>query len=112
LQYLILIFDNFVHFVHNNRIMNYTSISVKDTRNNLADIIDRAFLGGERFLVTKFNKPKVVITSFKDSQFINNKEKINNILAKYEGIWKDREDIPDTKKWTENLRLNNETREI
>ena len=104
------IFDNFVKFVHNNYIMNYTSISVKDTRENLADIIDRAFIGGERFLVTKFNKPKVIISSFKDSQPINNKKDINKVLSEYEGIWKDRRDIADTNKWVENLRSKNETR--
>ena len=103
-------FDNFVNFVHNKDIMNYTSISVKDTRENLADIIDRAFIGGERFLVTKFNKPKVIISSFKDSAIANNKKEINQVLSQYQGIWKDRKDITDTKKWVRNLRLKNETR--
>ena len=42
--------------------MNVISISVRETRNRLAEVIERAAAGRDVFVVTKFGKPKVVIT--------------------------------------------------
>ncbi|MFH1235441.1 MAG: type II toxin-antitoxin system Phd/YefM family antitoxin [Parcubacteria group bacterium] len=42
--------------------MHTTVISIKDARNRFAELIERASLTGETFIVTKFNKPRAVIT--------------------------------------------------
>jgi len=37
-------------------------ISIKDARNQFADLINRASLTGETFVITKFNKPRALIS--------------------------------------------------
>lgn len=42
--------------------MRTTAISIKDARNRFAELIERASLTGETFIVTKFDKPRAMIT--------------------------------------------------
>lgn len=81
--------------------MDYTSISIKDTRDNLADIIDRVAIAGESFLVTKFGKVKAMITTAKT---INNEDEKDKVLKTTFGMWKDRKDMPNSTKWVRDLR--------
>jgi len=81
--------------------MDYTSVSIKDTRDNLADIIDRVAVAGESFLVTKFGKVKAMITPMIMVKRGDNKEKI---LKSTFGMWKDRKDMSDSAKWVRDLR--------
>jgi antitoxin (DNA-binding transcriptional repressor) of toxin-antitoxin stability system len=40
------------------RSMNYQTVSIKETRDNLAELIERVAIGGEVFAITKFGKTK------------------------------------------------------
>lgn len=81
--------------------MDYTSVSIKDTRDNLADIIDRVAIAGESFLVTKFGKVKAMITTATMVKTGDNKEKI---LKTTFGMWKNRKDMSNSVKWVRDLR--------
>ena len=87
--------------------MDYTSVSIKDTRDNLADIIDRVAIAGESFLVTKFGKVKALISPFNLNLAVNKKAKI---LKDSFGIWKNRRDMADSNAWVNKLRQSSSRR--
>ena len=72
-------------------------ISIKDTRNNLADIISRVEMTGDEIIVTKFGKPRAMIVP------VYNKKPLGNFDETF-GAWKGRKDIKDTGDWVRNLR--------
>jgi prevent-host-death family protein len=72
--------------------MKYQTITVKETRDNLSEIIDQAYIGKKSFLITKFGKPKAMILPVrpvKKAKKINKKDK-EGIFKSVFGIWKDR----------------------
>ena len=87
--------------------MDYTSVSIKDTRDNLADIIDQVAIAGESFLVTKFGKAKAMITPINLNLVVNKKAKI---LKDSFGVWRNRRDMTDTNVWVNNLRQSQSNR--
>lgn len=74
-------------------------LSIKDTRNNLAEIIDQVSVGGQVFVITKFGKPKAMITPLSDKT-ISTKPDLEDSF----GIWKNRKDIKDSGKWVADIR--------
>lgn len=64
------------------------TMSIKDTRNNLATIVETVAITKEKYLITKFGKPKAIIVPIED---IDNSTK-NRVKALDEtfGMWKDR----------------------
>jgi len=74
------------------------TLSIKDARNSLADIVSRVEMTGDEIIITKFGKPRVMVVPFKE------KESLSDILDESFGMWKDREDIKDTAIWVKNLR--------
>ena len=80
-------------------------ISIKDTRDRLADIIDQVAFGNDVFVITKFGKPKAMIVPI-----AQNKLPISAGIDESFGAWADREDILDGNKWVENLRAKMSTR--
>lgn len=78
--------------------MNYTAtVSIKDARNNLSELIDRAAIAQESFLITKFGKAKAIIIPAKINKTTKNKRL--EAIKQTAGIWKNRKDITDSAKW-------------
>ena len=73
-------------------------MSVKDVRNNFADVLDKVAVAGNTFVVTKFGKPRAMIVPVKNKMI--DKSGIDETF----GAWKDRKDIKDTAKWARELR--------
>ena len=76
------------------------TISIKDTRNQISQIVEQVAIAKKRYLITKFGKPKAMIIPI---------EKIGKNIAKSgilatAGAWKDRKDIKDSAKWVARLR--------
>ncbi len=79
-------------------------ISIKDTRNKLAEIIDTVSLREDVFIITKFGKPRAMIVPI-------SKNKIDaSGIEKSFGAWVKRDDIKNTNKWAANLRVEMNTR--
>ena len=72
-------------------------LSIKDTRNRLADVINQVAIGGDTFVITKFGQPKAMIVPISEESASGNFDEVF-------GAWKDRRDIKDTGKWVRNLR--------
>ena len=73
-------------------------ISIKDTRNRLAEVINQVAIAGDEFIVTKFGEPKAMIVPI-----IKSKAQ-KSALEETFGAWKGRKDIKDTAKWVAALR--------
>ena len=74
------------------------TMSVKDTRNNLADIINRVDSAGDIFVITKFGKAKAMIVPVAE----NTVDK--TVAAESFGAWKKRKDIKDSSSWVADMR--------
>jgi len=81
------------------------TVSIKNTRDKLADIINQVEIAEDIFIITKFGKPKAMIVPFSKNKL--NKSGIKDSF----GAWKNRKDIKDTNKWTETLRSKMSIRE-
>ena len=74
-------------------------MSVKDTRDNLAEIINQVSVGGNTVIITKFGKPKAMIVPVSD--------KIPSPVSGLEesfGMWKNRKEMKNSRKWVADLR--------
>jgi len=78
-------------------------LSIKDARDNFSLLIDTAALTGKSFTITKFGRPKAMITPVK-SKISPKPASPNNILKEAKGIWADREDMKDSAAWVDRLR--------
>ena len=74
------------------------TLSMKDARNKLADIVSRVEMTGDEIIITKFGKPRVMIVAF------NNTKVSSRIPEAAFGIWKDRKEMKDSAKWVRELR--------
>lgn len=88
--------------------MSYTTVSIKETRRNLSELIEKVALTGETFLVTKFGKPKALIVPA-ETKNKSNETKLS-ILVKTAGLWAKRRDIKDSNSWVSKLRDKGSTR--
>lgn len=75
-------------------------ISIQDTRNNLASLVNQTSITGKQFIITKFGKPSAMLVPVAAINF----GKKDDALDAAFGIWKDRKDIKDSAKWVEKLR--------
>lgn len=75
------------------------NISIKDTRNKLADIVNQVEIGKDVFVVTKFGKPKAMIVPISQSKLLS----VSGIEESF-GVWKGRKDILDSNTWVKDLR--------
>ncbi len=76
------------------------TVSIKDTRNKLADIIDQVAFGNDIFVITKFGKPKAMIVPISENKLSN----VTGIEESF-GAWAGRKDIEDSNKWVKDLRV-------
>ena len=75
-------------------------VSIKDTRNKLAEIVDKVAIGQETFIITKFGKPKARIVPISDSTT----KTYTSGIEKSFGAWAKRDDIKNTAEWAAKLR--------
>lgn len=80
------------------------TISVQQTRDNLATLIETTALTGERFVVTKFGKPKAVIVPLEYVFEKKNTQKREKLFANLGELWKDRKDMDDSVSWVKKQR--------
>lgn len=73
------------------------TLSIKDARNNLADIVSRVEMTGDEIIITKFGRPRAMLVP------ISNKAQ-KSALDETFGAWKGRKDIKNTAKWVAALR--------
>lgn len=81
------------------------ALSIKDTRNKLADIVNQVAIAGDMFVITKFGKPKAMIVP------ITKIKAQESVLEETFGAWKGRKDIKDSAKWVASLRAKMSIRE-
>ena len=75
------------------------TISIKDTRDKLADIVDKVAIGGDVFVITKFGKPRAMLVPV-----VNSKLTDTSVMNETFGAWSKREDIKDSSAWVSNVR--------
>lgn len=73
-------------------------LSIKDTRNHLADVVARVEMTGDEVIITKFGKPRAMLVPY------TNRESAMGNFDEVFGIWKGRSDIKDSRQWVRNLR--------
>lgn len=73
----------------------YQTRSVKETREQLSQLIEEVAVAKRRYMITKFGKPKAMIIPIEASGVI---KKRKTKLAGF-GMWKDRKDMKDPAQW-------------
>ena len=81
------------------------TLSIKDTRDKLADVVNQVAVAGDVFVITKFGQPKAMIVP------ISQVKAQKSVLEETFGAWKDRGDIKDSAKWVAKLRAKMSNRE-
>lgn len=79
------------------------TISIKQTRDNLAELIEQVAIGKKTFIITKFGKPKARITPIKKADIKQKSGRKKGLEASF-GMWADRKDLKDSTKWVANMR--------
>lgn len=74
-------------------------LSIKETRNKLADVINQVALVGDVFVVTKFGKPKAMIVPVSEGKLAE-----GGGIEESFGAWRGRGDLKNINKWVANLR--------
>lgn len=80
------------------------TLSIKDTRDKLADVVNQVAVAGDVFVITKFGQPKAMIVP------ITKIKAQESVLEETFGAWKGRKDIKNTAKWATALRTKMSTR--
>ena len=84
--------------------MQMQSVSIKDLRNNLAQIIEEVAIAKKHIEITKFGKSKAVIVPLGEIKQAKARKKIVWAKLPAFGMWKDRSDMKDSAKWVRELR--------
>lgn len=77
------------------------TIPMKDTRANLADLVNQVEIAGKSFVITKFGKPKAMLVPVLDDRM---RKSIKPKKLPGFGIWADREDMKDPDVWVRKIR--------
>ena len=75
------------------------SVSVKDTRDNLAEMVGRVALSGEKFVITKFGKPTAMLVPV-----ISTEADFSDNFDEVFGAWSKRGDVIDASSWVKKIR--------
>lgn len=88
--------------------MAYKTVTIKEARDNFSEIIERAAIAGDVFVVTKFGKRKAKISANFDEDNIANSDHKEKARAEWLksacGMWKDRADIGSGVEWERKIR--------
>lgn len=74
------------------------TLSIKDARNKLADIVSRVEMAGDEIVITKFGRPRAMIVP------VSKVQSLRSVLRETSGAWKNRKDIKNTARWVASLR--------
>lgn len=80
-------------------------LSIKDTRNRLADVINRVAISGDVFVITKFGKAKAMIVPVSQANIAD-----TSGIEESFGAWRQRSDIKNSSSWVAQLRAKMSTR--
>lgn len=81
------------------------TVTIKELRDNLAQLIEEVSISGKQIEITKFGKKKAILSPLKDK-----KPKKKFGLDAAFGMWKNRKDMKDSAKWVADLRRRESTR--
>lgn len=81
-------------------------LSIKDTRDKLADVINRVAIAGDTFVITKFGKAKAMIVPVSQAK-IGDTSGIEESF----GVWSKRGDLKNSNNWVAKLRAKMSTRD-
>jgi len=80
------------------------TLSIREAREQFSELVNQVAIGRKQFVITKFGKPKALITQIKsEGEDIKEKQRRAALELTF-GMWKDRKDIKDSAKWVANLR--------
>ncbi|OGG03629.1 hypothetical protein A2W14_03855 [Candidatus Gottesmanbacteria bacterium RBG_16_37_8] len=85
------------------------TVTIKELRDNLAQLIEEVAIAGKQIEITKFGKKKAVLVPVAKGKRANKKYVDFSKLPAF-GMWKDRKDIQDSAKWVSDLRRRESTR--
>lgn len=74
-------------------------LSIKDTRNKLADVVNRVAISGDVFVITKFGKAKAMIVPVTQANIAD-----TSGIEESFGGWANRKDIKNSSRWVAELR--------
>lgn len=77
------------------------TIPIKETRANLADLINQVEVAGKSFVITKFGKPKAMLVPVLDDR---GQRSVKPKKIPGFGMWADREDMKDPDAWVRKIR--------
>lgn len=80
------------------------SYSIKETREQLSSLIDQVAIAKKSFMITKFGKPRALISPVSAEDVSMREKQRRKALEATFGMWKDRKDIKDSAKWVAELR--------
>lgn len=81
------------------------TVSIKELRNNLAQLIEEVAIAKKHLEITKFGKAKVAVVPIEEvKKGVKKERKIDWVKLPAFGMWKDRKDMRDSAKWVANLR--------
>lgn len=75
-------------------------ITIKQTREQLAQIIEEVAIAKRSYLITKFNKPKAMLIPVETERVA----KRGSGLSASFGVWSSKKEIKNSAEWTKNLR--------
>lgn len=78
------------------------TVSIRETREQLSELVNQVAIARKQFVITKFGKPKAMIVPVQSSRI--NREQYKKVIMATAGAWKHRTDIKDSAKWSANLR--------
>ena len=74
-------------------------LSIKDTRDKLADVVNQVAISGDVFVITKFGKAKAMIVPVSGANIAD-----TSGIEESFGGWARRTDIKNSSKWVAKLR--------
>jgi len=78
----------------------YQTRSIKETREQLSQLVEEVAIAKKRYVITKFGKPKAIIVPVEtDAKIQQRKTKLAGF-----GMWKDRQDMRDPATWVSKKR--------
>ena len=80
---------------------NIPTLTTKEFRDNLAEILEKVAIGKEKFLISKFGKEKALIVPVDKFQKSTTTKEVS--LPGF-GIWKKRKEIKNSASWITKLR--------
>lgn len=78
------------------------TVSIRETREQLSELISQVAIAHKQFVITKFGKPKAILSpvAVNDKTFAAREKAILETA----GAWEHRKDIKDSAKWVARLR--------